>query len=118
MFDILNLALPYFGVVFIGFACGKWKKLPESGLAWMNFFLLYVSLPALMFNLIARTPFAELSNPPFLVATTLATMFTFSLALLLGKLIGRLSLRERPEQQHQPERQQRVDHELHEGKHR
>lgn len=94
MFDILNLALPYFGVVFIGFACGKWKKLPESGLAWMNFFLLYVSLPALMFNLIARTPFAELSNPPFLVATTLATMFTFSLALLLGKLIGRLSLRE------------------------
>ncbi|MGJ4889906.1 AEC family transporter [Bradyrhizobium sp. HKCCYLS3077] len=94
MFDILNLALPYFGVVFIGFACGKWRRLPESGLAWMNFFLLYVSLPALMFNLIARTPFAELSNPPFLVATTLATMLTFALALLLGKVIGRLSLRE------------------------
>ncbi|CAL77549.1 putative malonate transporter [Bradyrhizobium sp. ORS 278] len=94
MFDILNLALPYFGVVFIGFACGKWKGLPESGLSWMNFFLLYVSLPALMFNLIARTPFAELSNPPFLVATTLATMLTFTLALVLGKLIGRLSLRE------------------------
>ncbi|CCD88633.1 putative malonate transporter [Bradyrhizobium sp. ORS 285] len=94
MLDILNLALPYFGVVFIGFACGKWKKLPEAGLSWMNFFLLYVSLPALMFNLIARTPFAELSNPPFLVATTLATMLTFTLALVLGKLIGRLSLRE------------------------
>ncbi|CCE02782.1 AEC family transporter [Bradyrhizobium sp. STM 3809] len=94
MLDILNLALPYFGVVFIGFACGKWKKLPESGLSWMNFFLLYVSLPALMFNLIARTPFAELSNPPFLVATTLATMLTFTLALVLGKLIGHLSLRE------------------------
>ncbi|MGJ5180961.1 AEC family transporter [Bradyrhizobium oligotrophicum] len=94
MFDILNLALPYFGVVFIGFACGKWKRLPEAGLSWMNFFLLYVSLPALMFNLIARTPFAELSNPPFLVATTLATMLTFTLALVLGKVIGRLSLRE------------------------
>ena len=45
MSDILNLALPYFGLIFIGFACGKTKKLPEAGLAWMN--LLYVSLPAL-----------------------------------------------------------------------
>ena len=25
MIDILNLALPYFGLIFIGFACGKAK---------------------------------------------------------------------------------------------
>lgn len=49
MVDILNLALPYFGLIFVGFACGKAKSLPESGLAWMNFFLLDVSLPALLF---------------------------------------------------------------------
>jgi malonate transporter and related proteins len=36
MVDILNLALPYFGLIFIGFACGKAKGLPEQGLAWMN----------------------------------------------------------------------------------
>ena len=47
MIDVLNLALPYFGVIFIGFACGKLKSIPEQGLAWMNFFLLYISLPAL-----------------------------------------------------------------------
>jgi malonate transporter len=29
MVDILNLALPYFGLIFIGFACGKAKSLPE-----------------------------------------------------------------------------------------
>ena len=51
MVDILNLALPYFGLIFIGFACGKAKELPEQGLAWMNFFLLYVSLPALLFGI-------------------------------------------------------------------
>ena len=39
--DILNLALPYFGLIFIGFARGKAKGMPESGLSWMNFFLLY-----------------------------------------------------------------------------
>jgi malonate transporter and related proteins len=91
---ILNLALPYFGLIFIGFACGKAKGLPESGLAWMNFFLLYVSLPALLFGIMAKTPFAELNNPPFLIATTLGTVTVFFLAMVAGKVIGRLSLRE------------------------
>src|SRR5260370_15404059 len=94
MADILNLALPYFGLIFIGFACGKAKGLPESGLAWMNFFLLYVSLPALLFGITSRTPFSELNNPPFLVATTLGTVTAFGLAMVTGKVIGRLSLRE------------------------
>ena len=94
MVDILNLALPYFGLIFIGFACGKAKGLPEAGLAWMNFFLLYVSLPALLFGIMSKTPFAELNNPPFLIATTLGTVSAFVLAMLAGRLIGRLSFRE------------------------
>src|ERR1700716_2603867 len=94
MIDILNLALPYFGLIFIGFACGRSKGLPEAGLAWMNFFLLYVSLPALLFGIMSKTPFEELNNPPFLVATPLGTMTAFVLAMLAGRIIGRLSFRE------------------------
>ncbi len=94
MLDILNLALPYFGLIFIGFACGKAKSLPEAGLSWMNFFLLYVSLPALLFEIMSKTPFSELNNPPFLVATTLGTMSAFVLALLVGRFVGGLPLRE------------------------
>jgi hypothetical protein len=94
MIDILNLALPYFGLIFIGFACGKSKNLPETGLAWMNFFLLYVSLPALLFGIMSKTPFAELNNPPFLIATTLGTASAFVLAMIVGRLLGRLSFRE------------------------
>src|ERR1700756_3130968 len=94
MVDILNLALPYFGLIFIGFACGKAKGLPEQGLAWMNFFLLYVSLPALLFGITSKTPFSELNTPPFLIATTLGTASAFVLALFAGRLIGRLSFRE------------------------
>ena len=93
MADILNLALPYFGLIFIGFACGKTRGLPESGLAWMNFFLLYVSLPALLFRIMSETPFSELNNPPFLIATTLATVSVFVLAIVVGRIIGDLSLR-------------------------
>src|ERR1700730_11161219 len=94
MMDVLNLALPYFGLIFIGFACGKLRKLPDTGLAWMNFFLLYVSLPALFFRIVSRTPFEELNNLPFVVATTLATAAAFCLSVLVGRLIGVLSTRD------------------------
>jgi predicted permease len=88
MMDVLNLALPYFDLIFIGFACGKLRKLPEPGLAWMNFFLLHVSLPALFFRIVSRTPFEELNNLHFVVATTLATAMAFCLSVLVGRLIG------------------------------
>jgi malonate transporter len=60
----------------------------------MNFFLLYVSLPALLFGITSKTPFAELNNPPFLIATTLGTTIAFALAVSAGRLVGRLSFRE------------------------
>jgi predicted permease len=94
MMDVLNLALPYFGLIFIGFACGKLKRLPETGLAWMNFFLLYVSLPALFFRIMAKTPFEELNNLPFVIGTTLATAMAFFLSVFAGRLLGRLTMRE------------------------
>lgn len=94
MSDILNLALPYFGLIFIGYACGHWKRLPEAGLAWMNFFLLYVSLPALFFRIMSKTPFEQLNNLPFVIATTLGTASAFFLAAGIGRWLGGLTLRE------------------------
>jgi malonate transporter and related proteins len=45
MLDVINLALPFFGLIFLGFGCGRFKAIPDSGLAWMDFFILYVALP-------------------------------------------------------------------------
>jgi malonate transporter and related proteins len=92
--DVLNLSLPYFGLIFVGFACGKFRKLPEAGLAWLNFFLLYVALPALFFRILAKTPFEQLNNLPFVIATTCATALAFILAAALGFVIRRGRARE------------------------
>jgi predicted permease len=89
MLDILNLAFPFFGLIFIGFACGKWKRLPDEGLAWMNFFILYVALPALFFRILSKTPFELLAQVDFIKATTLATAGAFVLAFLLGLALRR-----------------------------
>lgn len=94
MIDVLNLALPYFGLIFIGFACGRYTKIPETGLAWMNFYVLYVSLPALFFRILSRTPFSELNNLPFVASTMLATALAYSLAVVCARFINGLPMRQ------------------------
>jgi malonate transporter and related proteins len=89
MLDVINLALPFFGLIFLGLICGKLKQIPDTGLAWMNFFLIYVSLPCLFYRVLAQTPLEQLANPRFIVATVLATSTMFALAFLAGWLFRR-----------------------------
>ena len=80
MIDVLNLALPYFGLIFLGYACGRLREIPDRGLAWMDFFILYLALPALFYRILAKTPFEQLNNIPFILTTTLATFLVLALS--------------------------------------
>ncbi len=84
MVEILNLALPFFGLIFIGFACGKLKQIPDTAMGWMNFFIVYVALPALFYRIIAQTPLEQLASFNFVFATTLATFLAFALSFAIG----------------------------------
>lgn len=81
---LLNLILPYFSIIALGFIIGKWKAMPEAGLAWMNFFILYVALPPLFFRLLADKPLEQLANWPFVSMTMLGTYCTFAIAFTYG----------------------------------
>jgi predicted permease len=94
MADVLGLALPFFGLILLGFASGRLVRLPESGLAWLNFFILYVALPPLFFQLVSRTPFEQLASGRYILATTLSTALTFALAIGVGLWLRRGSLSE------------------------
>jgi malonate transporter and related proteins len=83
---VATLALPFFGLIFLGYFCGKLKRLPEEGLHWMNFFIVYIALPALFYKLIVATPFEQLSNWPFILGTTLSTYCAFSLSFVVGMI--------------------------------
>jgi malonate transporter and related proteins len=84
MLDVINLALPFFGLIFLGLACGRYKQIPETGLAWMNFFIIYVAVPCLFYRVLAQTPLEQLNNVPFIVGTTLATGSAFALSFAVG----------------------------------
>ena len=87
MIEVLNQALPFFGLIFIGFACGRIKQIPDTALAWMNFFIVYVSLPALFYRILAQTPLEQLSQVDFIFATTLATFWAFAVSFGIGMAI-------------------------------
>ncbi|MDP8918451.1 MAG: AEC family transporter [Pseudomonadota bacterium] len=84
LIGLFNLLAPFFGLIGLGFFCGKVVKQPESGLAWMQFFLIYVALPCLFYRLIADKPLDELANWPFIAATTFSTACAFLLSFATG----------------------------------
>jgi len=91
MIEVLNLALPYFGLIFLGYACGRVKQLPDTGLAWMNFFIVYVALPCLFYRIVSRTPLEELTNISFVLGTMLSTLSAFALAFAIA-MFGRRTM--------------------------
>jgi len=84
LIGLFNLLAPFFGLIGLGFFCGRMVKQPEAGLAWMQFFLIYVALPCMFYRLIADKPLDELANWPFIAATTFSTACAFLLSFATG----------------------------------
>ena len=76
-----------FGLILIGYFCAKISSLDEAALGWMNFFIIYVALPALFFQLIRKAPLESLVNYKFVLATTGSTVVLFICGYVLGKVI-------------------------------
>lgn len=91
MFQVASLVIPLFGLIFLGFLAGRIKKLPLEALAWMNFFITYVALPALFFRLLAKTPISEFASAAFLINTTAGTFLIFTLCFFIARFPGRSS---------------------------
>lgn len=84
MLNVLNLALPFFLLIFLGYFSGLRAKLSKDGLAWMNFFVIYLALPALFFQLLSETPLEELVTFDFVAVTTFSTFSVFALSFSIA----------------------------------
>lgn len=88
---VLNLTFPLFALIFLGFISARIKKFPESALGWMNFFIVYIVLPALFFQLIRKAPVESLVNIRFMAASSGATVLVFFVSYLLARTAFRYS---------------------------
>ena len=84
MIEIIGLISPFFVLIGLGFGAGRIVDRPLEGLAWLNVFVIYIALPALFFQLLARTPVEKLASIGFIAATTLATFVIFVVGFVLA----------------------------------
>lgn len=91
--EILNLAMPFFGLILLGLLATRFWDFGEEGLAWLNTFVIYFALPALIFLIIADAPFEKLTDWPFFTATTAVTGGAFIIIFLLSHIALRMPWR-------------------------
>lgn len=89
MAAILDLALPFFGLVALGVAAARIWAVGDTGLEWLNIFLIWFALPALIFLVVAAAPFEKLIDWPYVAATSSATITAFLLVFVISwRLLG------------------------------
>jgi malonate transporter len=94
MSDVIGLVLPFFGLIFLGFFVARITRQPVEALGWMNTFIVYVALPAMFFQLLAKTPFEQLAEWTFILGSVLSTYFIFTLMFAGSMLIERSNIAE------------------------
>lgn len=89
MSEVIGLVLPFFGLIFLGFLVARLTRQPLEALGWMNTFIVYVALPALFFQLLAKTPFEKLTEWNFILGSVFSTYVVFSLMFAASVFLSR-----------------------------
>ncbi len=86
MLEVVGLVIPFFGLIFLGFAVARITRQPVEALGWMNTFVIYLALPALFIQLLARTPFEQLTEWRFIAGSVLST-FAIFMTMFVGSVM-------------------------------
>lgn len=82
MLATLLVVLPIFALIFAGWAAAKTRILSGQASTELNRFVIYLALPALLFDITATTDLHEIWQPAFIGAFCLASFIIFGLAFL------------------------------------
>ena len=94
MAEITGLVLPFFGLILLGYITARITKQPHEAMGWLNTFIIYVSLPALFFKLLARTPIEELARWDYVLTSMVVTYTVFSIVFAASILVRRAPIGE------------------------
>jgi malonate transporter len=83
MLTTFFVVLPIFALIFLGFGCRRGGVLGPHATTELNRFVVYLALPALLFDIMAHSRWATLDQPAFAAVFTLSTFIVFALTVLL-----------------------------------
>ncbi len=89
---VLTIALPVFGLILIGAIAGRYGFLGRDATGALNMFVVYLSLPAVMFQAMAHIPPAQLTNgglaASFCIGITIPGLIALFIARHQGARLG------------------------------
>lgn len=83
--EILRLTLPLFALVLLGYAASRFLSLKERTLRALTFYVVYLALPALLFQLVRAVQIDLFGQWRFIAATSTGTLLTFVVAYAIGR---------------------------------
>ncbi|GAB2875655.1 AEC family transporter [Paraburkholderia jirisanensis] len=86
MLTTLEILIPVFALIFAGFGCRRRDLLGPTAASELNRFVVWLALPALLFDSMAHSTWQQLDQPGFV-----ATFSVACVVLFLGVLIVRLA---------------------------
>lgn len=87
MLDILATTTPIFFLIILGFIAVKTRLMPSDALPGLGRFVLYFTLPALIFSTLVHMDFADVIEPKFLLAYGVGSLLSFVLGLLIARTL-------------------------------
>lgn len=87
MADIIGMLLPFFGLIAAGYGAARYFRQPIEALGWLNIYVIYAAMPALLFKLMSRAPFADIARFDFILLHVLGTYLVFMLVFAVSRLL-------------------------------
>ena len=74
---VVEAVLPLFALILAGYVCGRRGVLGAQAITSLNLFVVWLALPALLFQALAEARWSELNQPAFVAAIALGMLATF-----------------------------------------
>lgn len=84
----MGVTFPFFALIAIGYAAARTRVLPAAAVPGLNVFVLYFALTAMLFEVAARTPVAELLDPASVTLWLVAGLTVITLGVLPARRRG------------------------------
>ncbi|AHL73713.1 transporter [Stutzerimonas stutzeri] len=91
MSAVVNVVLPVFALIFLGFICRRTGRMGPSGASELNRFVVWLGLPALLFSVVANSTWEQLWQPGFITAFSVGCLGVFGFTLIY-RLMQKLPL--------------------------
>ncbi len=82
---VINIALPFFALIFLGYGAGKSRLFGANALAGLNTFAFYFALPALLVVKVSEAPVAGTEAFELLGAYYIPGLLLFGLTYVIGR---------------------------------